>query len=228
MKDYERKPAGTVFAHLWSAYRKVILWYWMVYILVFIAIGVLFDMDIIPSEELSSSGVWLQSGSIPGYFLFVLGIMLTPLSLANFVSSGVTRKHFTTGSTRMLLIAAALCACIITAGIPAEQFLYSRFIDREILNHPPLLRFLIEHFALFAGYFSSGWMIGTIFYRYPWHLGILYSVIAYCPTLLIETAIKHDEWSTLITIPAMILLCVLMVVVNFMLLRRINIKRRLI
>ena len=225
MKDIGHRAKQIVFNHTWSVYRKILFWYWITFILIFLAIGFMQQMNIFSNTDLGTAGVWNGAVSIPGYFLFVIGILLTPISLANFVTSGITRKHFTIGTFYLLLIMSAISAIVLTAGFPVEHLLYHLFTSSGNTSQPSLLRFFIEHFLLFVGYFSSGWMIGTIFSRFQWHVGILYTVIAFSPTILMEYMIKQ-EWNTLASIGELILIAALMLAVNFKLLARIPIKRR--
>lgn len=182
----KRNPAFIVSSGLWSNLKWTMLIFWII----FIAAVVLINIFIRPQGidvELSESGVWANSSTSPKIFMLVMGIVLTPVYLASYVSSGITRKHFHIGAIQVFALLSLLSACILTIGFPVERALVDWIGAASLPDHPPLFRTLIENFFLIFGYFGCGWIIGTAFYRFNWKLGVVICVLSLIPLWTMET-----------------------------------------
>lgn len=237
-----KHPALNVALQLWSTHRWTILWYWLIFVLVMIVICIFMYSAGPEKIESLDESYWLGSGGFsPKIFLLVIGILMTPVSLASFVSNGVTRKHFVAGSTLLMAALALLSSLVFAAGSLLESLVVDWIGFTVKMEHPPLFRVLVEQFFLFAGYSGTGWLIGSAFYRYHWRVGVIISVLSFVPITVMEILadsagiVKLFDFS--ITPPALnfglsaVLLAVItaaLVALNYYMLRKVPIKRKLI
>lgn len=176
----------------------------------------------------------------------VIGILLTPISLASFVSNGVTRRDFIKGVSVVLSVYAAISALIITIGYPIEQLVYDRYGWQLEMKNPHLFTsaaqpgwIFIEYFFLFFAYFGSGWLIGSGFYRFNWRIGMVLSLVGLVPAIAMEVVLSSDWMGTLlqsvlgvartphaIVILLAVIVGALLVALNFLTLRSVAIKKK--
>lgn len=235
----KKHPAINVALQLWAAYRWTLLWYWIVFIIVIVALHILLR-DTGGEVDIEVNGIWAGSSASPKVFMLVFGLMITPVSLAGFVSNGVTRKHFSLGATLFIIGVTLLCTLIFAAGFPVEKAALDWFGHSDQLVHPPLFRTAAAQFLIIVGYFGMGWLIGTSFYRYNWRVGVIISVLSFVPVTIMEFFagsagfLKFLEGR--IPIPALnfgivfILLAVIaaaIVCANYLMLRKAPIKRKI-
>ncbi|WP_138755705.1 hypothetical protein [Paenibacillus sinopodophylli] len=248
MTRKRRHPAHNVTHQLLFTYRWTFIVYWIVFIAIFIGIAVVLN-HLAPSKEaMDSQSVWEGAANSPKVFLMVIGILLTPLSLASFVSSGVTRKHFIMGIGFFMMVMSAIFAFVMVAGYPIEQMIYDKNGWSLALNNPhiftssdQLIGIFFEYFFLFFAYFGSGWMIGSGFTRFQWQIGIIISVVALLPAMAMEVVLSSDWMGSLMQsvfeverspLAAVIVLAIIVMAsiigLNYLLIRRVAIKKKVV
>ncbi|WP_141502607.1 hypothetical protein [Paenibacillus luteus] len=246
MSGKRKHPVLNITDHLMYSYRWTIIGYWIVFLMIYIGIGILLNSNIIVDEDMDKVGVWEGASVSPKIFLLVIGILLTPMSLASFVSNGITRRHFVLGVSVSIAAFSAIFAVMMTAGYPIEQLIYDQNNWPLELRNPHLFTstsqlgwIFFEYFCLFFTYFGSGWLIGTGFYRFNWRIGVLITLVALLPSIAMEVLLSSDWMGSLMQsvlevqrtpLAALVLLALLIlgliVLVNFMMLRRVAIKRK--
>lgn len=239
MMKSRRHPALHVALHLWSGYQRTLLRYWIIFTIAFVGINlILRDIGAI-DEEFNIYGIWSGASSPPKIFFLIIGIFITPLSLASYISNGITRKHFTSGALLVALGMSLLSTILLNAGYPIERIVVDLFGGFDTLKHPPLVRNAVEHFFLFLGYFCCGWTIGSGFYRFNWRIGMLICLLALVPPMLMEATVSsagYMQWFSYsiktpfiafgLEVVLLLLLSAFSIAVNYWMLRRIAIKRK--
>ncbi|MCR2803478.1 hypothetical protein [Paenibacillus soyae] len=241
MNTPNKHSALKVAGSLWSSYRMTLIWFWAIFVVVFLGINFLLlhlgEVD----SDMWSEGIWAGSVYSPKIFLFVIGILVTPISLASYVSFGITRKHFVWGSTLMLAGLSLVCAILTAAGFPIERLIYDMTGGSGSLNQPPLLESSLEFFVLCFGYCLAGCMIGNGFYRHDWRIGTIICLLALLPIILMEAIVESGSlirfmsysfhspslapWLELILTLA---IAAMMLALNFSMLRKVTIRRKLV
>jgi hypothetical protein len=159
------------FGMLLRLYRPIVLWF--AGALVFF-VG-LADVVILQFTDMSFS-LWMYiGGSAVKYWSGVVGIMLVATHLRQFVSAGVTRRHFLTGGLLFGVLAAVAAAVFITLGhgveyalrggadgVPASYPDWSAAVALRELGHilPSCLAFLIAGATAAAAFYRFGAAIG--------------------------------------------------------------------
>lgn len=248
MKSKRRHPALNAALRLMYAYRWTVGFYWLIYICTYVIIGILVNSPAVFGDAVDAQGMWEGSSNSPKIFLMVIGILMTPMSLAGFVSNGVTRKHFICGAGILSVVLSAISAVIMTIGYPIEQWIYERLDWPHELNNPHLFTdttqvwaIFAEYFFLFAAYFGTGWLIGGLFYRFNWKLALFLCVFALLPAMAMEIVLAADWAGQLLQTvfeterPAMGVVLSLALIVTaltfgaaYLLLRHVTIKRKAI
>lgn len=108
------------------SFRWTFVSYWLIYIAIFVGLAILKNSNAVIDVEFGLQGVWESASVSPKIFPMVIGIILTPLSLASFVSNGVTRKHFIGGMILVVTAVSTLFGLTMTAGYLVEQFVYNQ------------------------------------------------------------------------------------------------------
>lgn len=223
---------------LWSGYRASLLSYWIIFVLVFVGINVFLPNNL--SNQMETHGIWAGAGFSPKVYMLVIGILLTPVSMSSYVSSGITRKHFVGGAILFTIPISLISAVVMTLGFPVEQLLRDWVGGKEIMANPSLMQSGVEFFLGFLGYFAVGWMIGSGFYRYNWKAGIVISILSLLPLILIEmvgstgvmdlfgTTFAWPEMPFLVEMLITLLIVAIVIAINYAILRKAAIKRKLI
>lgn len=241
MKQTGKHPALKVAGSLWSYYRFTLTWHWAIFVVAFVGINILLHRLEVEDVNALSDGIWAGSASSPKIFLLVIGILLTPISLASYVSFGITRKHFALGSILLLIGMSFVSAILMTLGYPIERVIYGMIGETADLVHPPLLQSAAEHLLLFVGYFSAGWMIGSGFYRNDWRIGTVICLLALIPIILMEATAESGglirfmsysfdfpAFAPWLELLLQLLIAAIMLAVNYLMLRKVAIRRKLV
>jgi hypothetical protein len=195
MTGNRKHPALNVAGWITYGFRWPLIIYWILYVLMFIGLGIADSIFNFSGDNASS--IWEGFGISPKIFLMVLGIMLTPFMLAGFVSNGVTRRRFVQGVTLMIGLLSVLFALVITIAYPVEAYIFEQkgwpieldshhiFTSRE-----QYVLIFLEHLLTFFTYFGSGWMFGSLFYRFDWRIAMLLLLPAMAPFILLEVAVS--------------------------------------
>jgi hypothetical protein len=247
MSDKRKHPMLNVAQQIMYSYRWTIIFYWIIFILIYIGVGVLTNSEAIVGSDFEGQEIWESTTISPKIFLLVIGILLTPVSLASFVSSGVTRKHFIGGVSLVLVMISAIFSIMLTIGYPVEQFIYDKNNWTLELKNPHLFSsssewglIFFEYFCLFFAYFGSGWLIGSGFYRFNWKIGTLISVVSILPAMAMEVVLSSDwignllqsvlgiertSLAVVVIFAFLVMACI--VALNYLMLRRVAIKKKL-
>lgn len=109
----------------------------------------------------------------PRYWLFVLGLVFTYQWLGPFVACGVTRRDFAIGGLIAGLGSSIAAGAICAVTMFAEGRLYAAAGWRADLEQPHLFGsadqiglMLVEYCVVFGAHFFTGWLLGSLYYRY--------------------------------------------------------------
>jgi len=239
MTAKRKHPVWIVANNLWSGYRPSLIGYWIIFVAIFVGIHLGLPINL-SKESGIGQGIWANASLSPKVYLLVIGILLTPISLSSFVSSGITRKHFVGGAILFTMLMSLISAIVMIVGFPVERLLTDWFGGQEILVTPPLLQYGVEFFLGFLGYLAIGWMIGSSFYRFSWQSGIVISILSLVPILLIEMVsgsgpielfgYTMTRLSISFTVEMLLILLIVGIIMalNYGMLRKAAIKRKLI
>ncbi|MFD0960842.1 hypothetical protein [Paenibacillus chungangensis] len=169
-----QSPVYRVARHLCASHMRVMLWYWIIFIVVLIVVGALLNHFGVNGGEKDM----LQSTSYsPKIFLLVLGILLTSLSMPSYVTNGITRKHFAMGAILNILFLSVICAILQSAGVYAGGWIYGLLSIKQEWGGTALFQSLLTSILLYVLYFTYGWLIGSSYYRFGWMLGTGITII---------------------------------------------------
>lgn len=228
-----RSPAMNVANHLWSTYRYVLIWFWIVFTGCYVTINELIMRGYIPDEEIRESGsIWEGASFSPRIFLLVIGILLTIGSFNSFVSNGITRKSFGRGGLVFAAIMSLICTVVNLLGYPVERFIIDISGADRLLTHPNLVVEGLTSLILYFGYFCAGWLIGTGFYRFHWFKGLLICLLAVAIMVGMEIVSDMDIADAAvmdagIKLLALAAISMLVVWMNGTFLRKVAVKRKL-
>ncbi|MEK3882319.1 hypothetical protein [Paenibacillus sp. PL2-23] len=229
MNKSGQHPALKVAGSMWSGYRVTLIWYWSIFVIVYVGINLLLRHLGEVDESMWGGGIWEGSVYSPKIFLLVIGILVTPVSLASYVTFGITRKHFAWGSALLFVGLSFVCTVLTAVGYPIEQLLYQMAGGTGDLKQPPLLEGSMDYFILSVGYCLAGWLIGNGYYGKDWRVGTIICVAALVPIILMEI-IADAGTSFALWLEVLMLLVVagLLLAANLFLLRKVRIRRKLV
>lgn len=240
MNSLWSQPVMIVLKHLWRSYRMSLLIYTLIFFVVYMGINVMMNSNIIVSGEGSAEEISKGASMSPKFYLLVIGILLTPVSLAGFVSNGLTRRHFITGSGLFIAAMSLIFAIIIPVCFELGKIVFGA-LGVAWEQGQSLFGKSAEYFFLFLIYFGSGWLIGSLFYQFNWKAAIVLAALAYTPTVLAEMLLGSEglgEWLldwTGIGAPAaairhvsLLLVAAVVFLLNKALLSRVAIRRKMI
>lgn len=233
---------------LMHAYRWSLSIYWVIFICMYVIIEIINNASALAGNDIDAKAIWEGASTSPRIFLLVIGIMLTPLSIAGFVANGVTRKYFIWGASGLIAVYSAISALIMTLGYPIEKWIYDRYDWVVTYKNPHLFIdasqpwwMFLEYFFNFIAYFGSGWLIGSCFYRFNWKLATVLCLFALLPVLAMEAVLSSDWVGSLlqstfdierasIFVVVLLALCVIALLygAGYLMLRKVTIKRKLI
>ncbi|MCP2169479.1 hypothetical protein [Goodfellowiella coeruleoviolacea] len=176
----------TVAALLWAGHLRLLLIFWAIVVVIFVALGV----GQAAFGQLDRS-LWEIAGlGAAKYFPFALAIMITPLNLSVYVAHGVTRREFFTGAALFAGLLGLVFAVAFTLGFAVEHLAYTAAGLPEGFTGPHLFTsggqvhlVLVEAVLTFTAHIASGWLIGSGYYRFGGWLGTLFLVPALVPAL---------------------------------------------
>jgi hypothetical protein len=185
-----------VLTTLLRIYRPVGLWFWCTMIICIAAVDTL-----LATHDSVNFSLWLLvAGTAAKYWLLVVGLLLINAQLKQFVTNGVTRRDFRTGSAVFGLVAAVLFALIVVAGHGVEQALTGLAgplpADYPDLSASSALSEFGHVLPAELAYLVSGAAIAAGFYRYGPLPGLLIIVPGLVPVALTETLLgrgPHGE-----------------------------------
>ncbi len=195
MASPRKHPAVKVAGGLARGFRWPLMIYGLIYVLMFAAVQL--AMSIFNMSEDSAASLWGGFGISPKMFLLVLGILLTPFMLPAFVANGVTRKRFVQGTTLMIALLSVLFALLATAAYPLAAYFFDQAIWSEQMDYGQLFTsseqygiIFLDHVLQFFTYFVTGWMFGSLFYRFDWKWATVLLFPAMAPFIVVEAALS--------------------------------------
>ncbi|QNK59092.1 hypothetical protein [Paenibacillus sp. PAMC21692] len=233
MAKGKRSPVMNVAFHLWSAYRHVLVWFWVIFTVIYFGINEMIMRGIIPDESIRNSGrEWDGASIAPRIFLLVLGILLTIGSFNSFVSNGITRRSFGRGGLLFAGLLSIICTVLHLLGYPIEMLIIEISGAERSMQYPNLAIVAITNLLMYFGYFCGGWLIGTGFYRFHWFKGLLVCGLAVAFLIGMETMTATELTGSAAADQGIILLVLalasfLIVWINDGFLRKISVKRKI-
>lgn len=240
MNRQSKHPALIVAGHMLRNFRIPLLMYAAILTLVVWTLEYLRIIDILPMDDGIYGDIWNGASDSPKIFALVIGITAVPLTLASFISNGLTRRDYFRGQVLFMLTMALLSLIAIQLSFAAGHAVLTALEGAsELARNPFQGEIMLESFMLFLIYFGSGMLIGLIFYRFDWRLGVLLAVLAYGAAILGELAFELDNpgegWgrnfeAIPLSLPVQALLALLVwgiiLLLNFYTIRRVVIKRK--
>ncbi|MBH5319997.1 hypothetical protein I6N90_19535 [Paenibacillus sp. GSMTC-2017] len=221
-------PIWIVAHRLFRNYRLLLFVYSLIFLSIFLLINISYSTGLISNPSTTMPEIWDSVSISPNIFLLVLGIMITTLTLSGFVSNGLTRRHFVAGTTLFMLAMSLAFSIIMLIGYPLGNLTLQAFGVPWDLQYPHLLSMILNNIFIFFGYFSTGWLIGSTFYRFNWKVAAPLALISYMPAIGMEWIIEIDNMPYFIKIVILVVVSALIVALNYVMLRRVSIKRKLV
>ncbi|OLB74005.1 MAG: hypothetical protein AUI14_24720 [Actinobacteria bacterium 13_2_20CM_2_71_6] len=165
--------------------------YWAIFAVVYAGLNIGFGL----THGVNTSVWQLSGGQVPRYFLSAVGILLTMLRLPVYVAHGVTRRQVILGGSVFAVLICALWTALTLLGYGIE---YAVVVPRlplypVSLGQVPGLGVVV--FLLDLAYLYSGWLLGSLFYRFGVRAGILLTPVAVLPSVGAEFALNVD-WNS--------------------------------
>ncbi|MGX6604112.1 hypothetical protein ACWKSP_18535 [Micromonosporaceae bacterium Da 78-11] len=183
----------TVSAALFRTYRPIVAWFSGILV-------VILAVSIVWTGLIAHPGytLWLFGANTTAkYWVLVIGMMPISLHLRQFVSNGVTRREFLTGTATLALVLAVLLAVAVPAGHAIESGVLT-LLDARHEDYPQLTfgialgefgRTLPQSLA----YLVTGALAAAIFYRFrPW-TGVVLLAPAALPLVVSHLLLGYDE-----------------------------------
>lgn len=241
MNQSVQRSVLTTTRTLFKLYLPTLYWYAGIIILVYAAITVGLYWG---TGNLDSS-TWETSASSIKSFVGVMGILMTPLFLPLLVNHGKTRRSFHFGGVWLGIWLTVLSGLFMVVGYGLESVIYSLNGWDNSLKNPhlfevisPSVLLFLEYFIIALSYFFIGWLIGSMFYRYGWKIGLL-SIPAFLLLLAGTEMILSIDWVgrgmlaagvERLAEPLSILACLGLIVIaacwNYFILRDVPIRRK--
>ncbi len=219
--------------------RPAVVGYWAVMLVVFFAIGVVFQLV---TGRLNQS-MWDYGTQSPKYFSMAMGITLTPAYLTLLIAQGVTRRMFSVAASIYIAAAAIATAGLWVLVYQAEHLIYSSQGWSQALENPHLFgdtsqRDLIftEFFLLILSHEAAGWLLGITFYRFGFWRGVLLLPLALIPAAAAEflliaqwladalSSIGYQRPPLAVAVPSILVVSALGMYVGYLLLRPMALK----
>lgn len=219
--------------------RPAVVGYWAVMLVVFFAIGVVFQLA---TGRLNQS-MWDYGTQSPKYFSMAMGITLTPAYLTLLIAQGVTRRMFSVAASIYIAAAAIATAGLWVLVYQAEHLIYSSQGWSQALQNPHLFgdtsqRDLIftEFFLLILSHEAAGWLLGITFYRFGFWRGVLLLPLALIPAAAAEFlliaqwladalgSIGYQRPPLAVAVPSILVVSALGMYVGYLLLRPMALK----
>jgi hypothetical protein len=110
----------------------------------------------------------LAVNAAPGWFFFVIGILLAGTYLPVGIAHGITRRDFVISAGLFGLISAGLFELMKVIGLLLEALAYNIFGIMDKITEPfpwPTLGGALIDVLKYLGFLSSGWLVALVFYR---------------------------------------------------------------
>jgi hypothetical protein len=190
-----RPSRGVLSIILVRGYLAWIGWLWAG-VLVLLALGL---VAVAAAGGDLTEGLWSGAGiGWQRWILFAAGIGLTRTFLREFVTRGVTRRRLAEIATIALLVLAAICGAVASAGYAIEAVIFRWQGWTHVLpgggsfTAGNLPRLALEYTTLGAVYSLAGWLVGAAYVRYRWPVATPLIPVCLVPAAIVEVATGHD------------------------------------
>lgn len=192
--------------HLLRRFRLVYGIYWGVMLLVLVALVTsleVFGPWVVDAERASA---WeLAANVAPGWFVFVIGIMLASTFLPIGIAHGMTRRDFALGAGQFAVATAVLFALLKIVGQLLEALAYNMLGIMGEITKPypwPTLGGALVDVLGYLGFMSSGWLFALIFYRLRVWWALALAPLAMIPLSSAMEMNLNLHWSITVVIVA--------------------------
>ncbi|TDD13818.1 hypothetical protein E1218_33975 [Kribbella turkmenica] len=222
-----------------SGTRPMLVGYWIVMVVSFVAVGVGF--------KLATGGIehstWDYGTQSPKYFSMALGITVTPAFFSLLIAQGVTRRMFSVAAGIYLTGAAVATAALWVLVYQVEHGLYDWRGWAQTLANPHLFGdtsqaglIFAEFFLLILSHEAAGWLLGITFYRFGFWRGVALLPLAVVPAAAAEflliaqwladalNGIGYHRPPLAVAVPTILVVSALGVYVGYLLLRPMALK----
>ncbi|HZM78535.1 MAG TPA: hypothetical protein VFC19_22645 [Candidatus Limnocylindrales bacterium] len=155
--------------YLLRRHRLIFGIYWGIMLLVLAALVTslkVFGLWIVEAERASA---WALAANVaPGWFVFVIGIILASVYLPVGIAHGITRRDFAIGAGLFAVATSVLFELMKIAGQLLEALAYNMFGIMEEIAEPypwPTAGGALTEVLGYLGFMCSGWLSALIFYR---------------------------------------------------------------
>ena len=151
--------------------------------------------------------VWEPGGTAVRWMLLALGVAITPAYLPTYVAHGVTRRRFTVAAMLTGGGLAVAAAVYVAAGLLVERLLFAardtggpRLVNSHLFDSAGQVHLVVVEYGLaFLAYLVTGWLVGTVYYRYGGRRGTLLAPLALLPLAAVEALINaYDDLAELL------------------------------
>ena len=183
--------SATLAPVLGSLLRRYWVFLWPIGIVAAVATVLGLVVDSLADQPTGSA--W-EYGSGPVRWVFIFGLVVTPMVLPAYLAHGVTRRTFTWATTFAAGLLALFTSAFLAAGFLVERAVYTFLDAGHALDGPHLFTdpvqvhlALAEYALLTSGYFVSGWLVGSAYYRFGGWRGTLALPLTIAPAPAVET-----------------------------------------
>lgn len=175
---------------LGSLLRRYRVFLWPIGIVATTAAGLGLLVDLLTGRATGS--VWEHAGG-PVRWVFIFGLVITPMMLPPYLAHGVTRRTFTWAAALASGLLVLLTSAFLALGFLVERAVYAALdapqtLDgRHLFTDPVQVHLVLAEYALLAsGYLVAGWLVGSAYYRFGGWRGSLALPLTAAPALVVE------------------------------------------
>jgi hypothetical protein len=171
--------------YLMRRHRLVYGIYWGVMLLVLALLVTSLEMFGLWVLDAEGASAWALAVNVaPGWFVFVIGIILASTFLPVGIAHGITRRDFARGAGLFALATAVLFALLKIVGQLLEALAYNVLGFMEEITEPypwPTPGGALTDVLSYLGFMISGWLFALIFYRFRVWWALLLAPFAVIP-----------------------------------------------
>lgn len=185
----------TVAEHSLAGIRYIMFPLWLIIMLIVAAI-----VGTISYFEEFDRSIWASGASASKIYVGVIGIILSLSILPLYVTNGVTRRHFVIGGSIVVAGVAVLSGLLSLAGFGVEELIYNQAGIGDVIEDQSAfgsvgraILVVVAYAIANAAYMSSGWLIGSGYYRFGGLGGTLFLLVALIPVAVVEFLLNLDD-----------------------------------
>jgi len=229
----------TVLAMMQVGSRPMLLVYWGVMVIAFLAGGLIVEF----LTDGTGNSVWDYGTQSPKYFSMAFGISLVPVYVNLMVAQGITRRMFSVASSIFLTTAALITAVLWVVGYQIERAVYdwqgwSQAMDnRHLFTDTSQAGLIFAEFALLVvSHEATGWLLGVTFYRLGFWRGLALVPVSLVPAAATEfllvaqwlagplSELGYQRPSLAVAVPVVVLVTALGLYVGYRILQPMPLK----